>query len=208
MADRVTTGLGMLDRRLGGGIPAGSVVALSAPPASQIELFLYNAAAAHDTTYLSFYRPEETIEGNIQETIPRADGYTVRRLPREDPIEAAIDAIASAPKGTNVVVDPHTVAEQQGRERLVEFVNELGRRVEEAGSIALLNCPAGDHAPELRGTTEYLADVVFQLETVVSGSQIENRLAVPKFRGGQALPETIKLRITDRIEIDTSRDIG
>lgn len=208
MVDRVTTGLDMLDRRLGGGIPAGSVVALCAPPASQIELFLYNIAIAHDTTYLSFYHSERTIETNIRATNPSAEGYTVHRLAREDPTAAATDVIGTLPEHTNVIVDPHTVAERESRERLVEFLNDLRSRVEDAGSIALLNCPAGDHVPTLRGTTEYLVDVIFQLETTVSGSQIENRFAVPKFRGGQALSETIKLRMTDRIEIDTSRDIG
>ena len=33
-------------------------------------------------------------------------------------------------------------------------------------------------------------------------------LAVPKFRGGRALEETIKLRLTADVSIDTSRDIA
>jgi hypothetical protein len=53
-----------------------------------------------------------------------------------------------------------------------------------------------------------MADVVFSLDTRVSGESIENRLAVPKFRGGRALSETIKLELGDRVRIDTSRDIA
>jgi hypothetical protein len=53
-----------------------------------------------------------------------------------------------------------------------------------------------------------MADVIFDLKTTVSGSEIENRLAVPKFRGGRALDETIKLQLTEQVTIDTSRDIA
>jgi hypothetical protein len=56
--------------------------------------------------------------------------------------------------------------------------------------------------------SEHMADVIFDLKTTVSGSEIENRLAVPKFRGGRALDETIKLQLTEQVTIDTSRDIA
>lgn len=53
-----------------------------------------------------------------------------------------------------------------------------------------------------------MADVVFDLDTKIDGSEIVNRLAVPKFRGGRALDETIKLRLAERVSVDTSRDIA
>jgi hypothetical protein len=62
--------------------------------------------------------------------------------------------------------------------------------------------------PENRDMSEHMADVIFDLETTVSGSEIENRLAVPKFRGGRPPEETIKLRLGDRVTVDTSRDIA
>jgi hypothetical protein len=53
-----------------------------------------------------------------------------------------------------------------------------------------------------------MADVVFDLETRVGSDTVENRLTVPKFRGGRALPEVIKLELEDGVDIDTSRDIA
>ena len=53
-----------------------------------------------------------------------------------------------------------------------------------------------------------MADVVFGLRPAVGGAEIETRLAVPKFRGGSALEETIKLKMTEDVSIDTSRDIA
>jgi hypothetical protein len=63
-------------------------------------------------------------------------------------------------------------------------------------------------APTNRRYTEHMADVVFDLRTVVDGAEIENRLAVPKFRGGRAPEETIKLRLSEQVAVDTSRDIA
>jgi KaiC/GvpD/RAD55 family RecA-like ATPase len=73
---------------------------------------------------------------------------------------------------------------------------------------AHLHCLDGHGVPELRDTTEHMADIVFELDTRVKGDRVENRLAVPKFRGGQALADVIKLELADEVEIDTSRDIA
>ena len=53
-----------------------------------------------------------------------------------------------------------------------------------------------------------MADAVFDLETSVRGTDLVTRLSVPKFRGGSALTETIKLELTDTVAVDTSRDIA
>ena len=56
MVERLRTGIEVLDRKLDGGIPAGSIVALTADPASQAELFLYELTATRGTLYLSLDR--------------------------------------------------------------------------------------------------------------------------------------------------------
>jgi len=53
-----------------------------------------------------------------------------------------------------------------------------------------------------------MADVVFDLQQKYDGTEVDTRLAVPKFRGGQALSETIKLELGERVRVDTSRDIA
>jgi DNA repair protein RadA/Sms len=50
--------------------------------------------------------------------------------------------------------------------------------------------------------------VIFDLRTTVTSAEIVNRLVVPKFRGGAALEEPLKLKLTDSVSIDTSRDIA
>ena len=62
--------------------------------------------------------------------------------------------------------------------------------------------------PSLRDTTEQFADVVFHLETDLSNDEVENRLSVPKFRGGRAPLESIKLDLVEEVTVDTTRDIA
>ncbi|KPN31647.1 hypothetical protein SY89_02396 [Halolamina pelagica] len=62
--------------------------------------------------------------------------------------------------------------------------------------------------PDNRDVTAHVADVVFDLQTTITNAEIENRLVVPKFRGGKALAEPIKLRLAESVNIDTSRDIA
>jgi KaiC/GvpD/RAD55 family RecA-like ATPase len=76
------------------------------------------------------------------------------------------------------------------------------------GGLTVLHGMKTAATPQNRGLTEHMADIVFDLDTEVKGSEIENRLAVPKFRGGRALDETIKLRLTEEVDVDTSRDIA
>jgi hypothetical protein len=60
----------------------------------------------------------------------------------------------------------------------------------------------------LRDSTEHFADVVFELKTTTQGDEVENKLAIPKFRGGRAPNDIIKLDLMEEVSIDTSRDIA
>jgi hypothetical protein len=87
-------------------------------------------------------------------------------------------------------------------------MNELQNHIYNTGSLALLHCLDGNDVPELRDTTHHMADIVFDLDTGVKGDRIENRLSIPKFRGGVAPNEVIKLELSEEVAIDTSRDIA
>ena len=87
-------------------------------------------------------------------------------------------------------------------------MTELQTHMVNTGSIAFMHCMKEQTPPQNRSSTKHMADVVFDLETQVRGSELENRLTVPKFRGGTALKESIKLELADEVAIDTSRDIA
>jgi KaiC/GvpD/RAD55 family RecA-like ATPase len=208
MSGRLNTGIDVLDRKLQGGIPGGSIVALTAHPASQAELFLYELTATRGTLYISLDRTGESVSNSIDTAPTRTGDPTVRDVTGDAPLDNASKLVSALPEESNLIIDPADVLERQEPPRYRNFLNELQNHIYNTGGLAVLHCLDGQTVPELRDTTEHMADIVFQLETTVNGDRIENRLAVPKFRGGQALTDVIKLELADEVEIDTSRDIA
>jgi len=205
---RLRTGVDALDRELDGGLPPGSVVAYCAPPASQSELLLYELTSARDTMYVSTDRTEDLVADAFDRALCPTGDPDVRYVAGDTPLEHARRLFRSIRERQNLVIDPTDSLERQERSRYQAFLNELGNHMANTESIAVLHCLRGDATPELRSTTQHMADVVFELSQEYNGSDVETRLAVPKFRGGNALNETIKLELADRIRVDTSRDIA
>jgi KaiC/GvpD/RAD55 family RecA-like ATPase len=209
MADRLPTGISVLDRQLDGGIPPGSILLLSADPASQSESLLYEIAAARGTLYVTTVRSEQAVRDAVDRYRGDVERLTIRDAGDYPPIDNATRLVKDLPESSNLLVDVVDPLEEADPTRYRAFLNELQTHMVNTGSIAVLHAMHGhDDPPANRSLTEHMADVVFDLRTDTSGSQIVNRLAVPKFRGGGALEETIKLKLTDGVTIDTSRDIA
>ncbi|GAB3317889.1 transcriptional regulator [Haloplanus rallus] len=207
MARRLPTGISVLDRQLDGGIPPGSILLLSADPASQSESLLYEIAAARGTLYVTTIRSEQAVRDAIDRYGGSVDRLSVRDAGDYPPIDNATRLVKDVPENANLLIDVVDPLEDAEPTRYRRFLNELQTHMVNTGSIAVLHAMHGESSPN-RALTEHMADVVFDLRTDTSGSQIVNRLAVPKFRGGSALEETIKLKLTDGVTIDTSRDIA
>jgi hypothetical protein len=209
MATRLETGIEILDRKLEGGIPAGSIVVLSARPASQAELFLYELTATRGTLWLSLNRTAEAVTESIANTPTQTGDPTVRHISGEAPLDNAGKLVSALPETSNLILDPVDVLEsQEPPSRFRSFMNDLQNHIFNTNSLAILHSLDGRSVPPLRDTTEHFADVVFHLETDLSGDEVENRLSVPKFRGGRAPVETIKLDLVDAVDVDTTRDIA
>lgn len=208
MAKRLPTGITVLDRHLDGGIPAGSIVYLGARPASQSELILYELTAARGTLYLTTARSVQAVRDALDRCAVNCGNPTIRDVDGDGPVDQAHRLIRGLPDEANLIVDIVDVLEQVEPSRYRMFLNEVQTHMINTGGIAILHGMKADHAQSNRELTQHMADIVFDLETSVKGSEIENTLAIPKFRGGRALDETIKLRLTEQVDVDTSRDIA
>ena len=209
MTNRLRTGIDVLDRKLDGGIPAGSMVALTAHPASQAELFLYELTATRGTLWLSLDRTAEAVTVSMENTPAETGDPTVRHISGEAPLDNAGKLISALPETSNLIVDPLDVLEsQEPPSRFRSFMNDLQNHIFNTDSLAILHCLDGRSVPPLRDTTEHFADVVFDLQTDATGDEVENQLAIPKFRGGRAPSDIIKLDLVEEVSIDTSRDIA
>lgn len=209
MSARLPTGIDILDRKLEGGIPAGSIVTVTAGPASQSELLLYELTATRGTLYLSTGRSDQAVKDGLERSPSQTGSPTVRHVGADgEPLDQAQQLIRALPESANLIIDPADVLERRDEDRYRNFLNELQTQMVNTGGLAFLHCLKRDSPPTNRGMSEYMADVVFDLQTRLNGEEIENRLLVPKFRGGGALTEAIKLELTEAVAIDTSRDIA
>lgn len=208
MNGRLSTGVEVLDRELAGGLPAGSVVAYQAPAASQGELLLYELTRPRETLYLTTDRTEDAVADAIQDTRSAVGDPTIELIEGEDPIDSARRAFRRAFEGMTVIIDPVDTLERFERGRYETMLNELKNHMQNTGGIAFLHCLDGNATPETRSTTQHIADVVLQLDIDVKSGEIESRLSVLKYRGGRIPSEPIKLDLTERVRVDTSRDIA
>ncbi|WP_284013814.1 DUF7125 family protein [Halobaculum litoreum] len=208
MQERLSTGIEVLDRRFDGGIPAGSIVSFSADPASQSELLLYELTAARGTLYLTTMRSDQAVRDALDRTRSRVGTPTVRDIGGDAPLDAANRLVGALPERANLIVDVVDPLERTDRSRYRRFLTELQTAMVNTGSVAFLHAMKGRDEPVNRGMTEHVADVVWDLDTEIRGTDVVNKLAVPKFRGGRALDETVKLKLEEQVAIDTSRDIA
>ncbi|THE63482.1 transcriptional regulator [Salinadaptatus halalkaliphilus] len=208
MDGRLNTGIDVLDRKLDGGLPPGCVVAFTAQPASQSELLLYELTAARGTLYLTTERSEPAVRHAVEHSPSDVGNPTIRHVTGEEPLQQASRFVDAIPDGANLIIDTMDLLEQSDTDDYVAFLNDLKDRMLETDSIALLHCLKGSFEPDNRPRTHHAADAVFDLRTGVAGTDLENLLAIPKFREGGQPTETIKLELTEEVAIDTSRDIA
>ena len=185
------------------------MVTLSASPRSQAELFLYELTKTRGTLWLSLNREETAVTDSIQNTPTETGDPTVRHISGEAPLDNASKLISALPETSNLIVDPLDVLEsQEPPSRFRSFMNDLQNHLVNTGSLGVMHCLSGRTVPPLRDSTEHFADVIFQLDTTTTNDEVENRLAIPKFRGGRAPADIIKLDLVEEVSIDTSRDIA
>ena len=205
---RLPTGVEALDRQLEGGLLPGSVVAYLAPPASQSELLLMEMTNERNSLYLSTARTEGAVRDAFDRCPAPTGDPVIEYVPADAPLDNARQMFMGLEGEANLLIDPVDTLERAEPTRYQKFLNELQNHMRNTGSVAMLHCISGSNEPDQRQLTTHMADVVFDLRVVYDGAEVEARLAVPKFRGGRSLDETIKLELGDRVRVDTSRDIA
>lgn len=205
MGLRFTTGVDVLDRELGGGIRAGSLVALSAPPTSQSERLLYELTAENPTLYATATRAPDRVEASLREAVtPRR--VAVESIDGTAPASSLLDLVGSIADETLVVVDPAAPLERASDYRTA--LSELRALLRERESVAVFHCVDGRSVPDGRDVTEYVADVVLDLSVDLHRDRLRTRLTVPKCRRDAAPREAMKLNFRRGVTVDNSRDIA
>lgn len=197
--NKLSTGIGPLDRGLDGGLAPGTVVALIADPNSQSDLLIQEFTAARGTLYLSTTRSSTVIEELMESSNADPGDATIRHLDGPDALERAVELIERLPPKANLVIDPVNALEDTDQDDYDDFLNATVERMRETGGIALLHCLT-ESVPANRATTKHFADVVVEIESVTDAKTVRQVATVSKSRRNPAPG--------DRIEIDLSADLG
>lgn len=180
--DRLSTGVAALDDALDGGLVPGTVVAVRADTDCQSELLLYELTTTRGTLYLSTQRSESVVQEAIEHTVADVGKPTVRRLDGPDPLAEAERLVRQLPDGANLVVDTAGPLERLDPQQYTGFLNTLSDVTQSTNGIAMLHCLRGPSVPDNRGSTEYFADVVLDVETDIDERGVNHRMTVPKSR--------------------------
>lgn len=207
---RFATGIRFLDMQFGGGIPAGDMVAVTAPPDSQSEVFFKELAREQSLLYASTICDDEA---ELEEWVepPGSDGAVEVAVTHLDPerfLASPDEVLGSIPENSCVVVDPIDELETGGRDAYLHGLNLLKERLRDSDSVAFVHCLDGDEVPGRRSLTLKRADHVWRLRQTVDADELSTTLYVPKSRAGETITEAIKVELSDRVDIDTSRNIA
>lgn len=206
--DRIPTGVEGLDVALGGGIPAGDLVALVAPPTSGAERLLYAFGIDNPTRYCSTLRPPAEVRDAMAAAGIPDERVDVRSTDGDDLLGTPADHLSGLDAGSVVVVDPATALERAGEERYRSFLEDLKRHCRTTESVAVCHCPRTTPRTLRRDLTLARADTTVVLRREVGTGTTRSYLDVGKFRHGRPPtdPLPVDLRGTPSVAVGDDAD--
>lgn len=134
--------------------------------------------------------------------------------PAESPAAGATafleQTLAGVEKNSTVVVDTLSFLLEisESRDRVRRLMNMIYEASHASNGIFILHVPKEAQSKEQERIVAGLSDVVLDLETRESGSEIETTLSIAKVRGAVAPHKKLKIFIRDRIAVDTAKEIA
>ena len=230
-ANRLMTGLSMLDRTLNGGIPKGSMVYFTAEPITQPEVFLFEFTTPRKTFYFTTDRSAPNVErhmselnfgydqveffdirdefyGNILNTSTEFGEVNDRLI---EFIDSKVDYIyTTGEQNYTIIFDNFSFLIDLGIDihTLKSLLHKIYEYNKERESTCILFVLKGVHERRVETIFENVCDVIFDVDVEKKGDKISSKLSIPKIRGIPPVLEYIRFKVSDRINIDTSRDIA
>jgi len=225
----IPTGIQVLDSRLDGGLPEGSLICVYANPLSMPEAFLYSFASVRKTYYFNTSRPSEHVRNSMVEMgfdfdvefIDVFNEYYLKdkHFTIDDPyrdtrifdfVGEELDNVSRKCTSCTIIVDNFSF-----------FLNlNVSRGLKEWLLIKLYNTSKflknliyiyvmkDVHPPEISNLVIDVSDVVFDLDVEKIGDKVYRRLSIPKIRGKTPFVDTFRYYVREGVVIDTSRDIA
>lgn len=231
----LSSGIYVLDRSIGGGIPGGSVVYISATTKSMSEVFLYQFTQSRKTYYFCTERRPKYVQQDIANMnfdtsqIVFVDVYgSYYMSPQGEMIDIGgngfMDAkivefmeynlksiLSEETDGEiNIIVDTFTFFMNLNLNSGIirKLMNIIYETTKETGGLTFLYSLKDSHDQKLENEIVNTCDAIFDVDLEKTGDKIISKLSIPKIRGMTPTAEMIKFKIGEGIQIDTSRDIA
>ncbi|ETA66619.1 MAG: hypothetical protein PWQ51_726 [Methanolobus sp.] len=229
-----STGILVLDRTLGGGIPAGSLTFFSADPRSMSEIFLYQFTQSRKTYYFTTNRRPRYVLNDVinlgfdpsniifvdiySEYYCTSCGEISDNLSNEfidskilEFTEYNLRNIANDSSGedVNIIFDSFCffTGLTANKGLIKQLINVIYETTKELNCLTYLyGSTCNDDG--LRSFVYSLCDVIFESMLDQGADKVISKLSIPKIRGMIPNTEIIKFKIGDGVQIDTSRDIA
>ncbi len=229
LRNAVPTGIALLDKRLDGGLPAGSFVCVYADPIAMPEAFLYQFACVSKSYYFNTNRPAKFILRDMQslrletKNVNFVDVFTQYYLNEfgqfvvEDRYrdKEIFDFVADmlnqiGNEKASIIVDSISFFLNLEVEWGLKdwLLNKLYARSKETESPVYVYLTKNLHPISVVYKVLDLSDVVINVESERIGERIVSKFALPKIRGRRPINEYFRFLVDEGVQIDTSRDIA
>ncbi len=228
-----TTGIEILDRTIGGGLPSGSVAYIYADAASMGEVFLYQFTQARKSYYFSNERRPMYVSHDIQNLGFKTDDtifvdiyseyYTTPHGQMVDNIgNEFVDAkivefteynlkkiLAEDEDNINIIFDSFSFYLNLNVNRgiIKRLINMIYESTKSLNCLSFLYGLKNTHEKNLENEILKSCDVIFDVDIEKNPNKISNRLSIPKIRGRLSTIEMIRFNFGDGVQIDTTKDI-
>ncbi|MDY6930966.1 MAG: recombinase RecA [Halobacteriota archaeon] len=229
-----STGIGLLDSILGGGIPAGFVTFFSAEAGSMSEVFLYQFSTSRKTYYFTTTRRPKFIAQNITDmnfdvsNITFIDIYSQYYLDKfgemidnvgnefvdkeiVDFMEYQLKNLRSQEdEDFNIIIDTFSffLGLNVNIGKILRLTNLIYEVTKDTGGLSYLYVLDDTCDDKTQSEIMNLCDAVFTVKLERAGDRVASKLSIPKIRGRMPVNDLIKFRVCDGVQIDTSRDIA
>jgi KaiC/GvpD/RAD55 family RecA-like ATPase len=230
----IPTGITLLDRSLRGGLPAGSVVYITADPESMSEIFLHQFTQARKTYYFTTERKPQYVLQDIAnlgfstENIIFIDIYSEYYI---SPGGEMIDNIGNEyvdakivelteehlrniqnvdEEEFNIIIDSFSfyLSLNVNTGKIKRLLNIIYEITKERQCLTYLYGLKDTHDKTLEHEIFKTCDVIFDVTLEKTTDRVQNKLAIPKIRGMMPVTDLIKFKIGEGVQIDTSQDIA
>lgn len=211
---KYTTGIHGLNRELDGGIKPGTLVAIETDADSQGDSILRQLAAQQPTLYISTTRTEKNVEEWLQdhELVVDMTHIHVKHIGGDHKSAAIDDYLDHLTTPVNIIIDPVNRMKSEDIEEYIQTLHHLKSHIQRTRRIGYLHvhdclqCSADDNCQHCTATYR-ASDMIWKIESEVTGKEINTLLAVTKRRAGSTPRKPLKLEMGADITIDTSRNI-